>query len=418
VFGLVGGLQSKRQSTNDSLRSGSTRVTTSKARARTLLVISEMALSATLVVGASMLVRSVIKLQNAQLGFEAKGLYTLKLSGAKQRYATPEARGELLRTVATRLAGAPGVRSVALASTVPGWRSFTIGTFEIDGQTTPSNAATSFIDINQIGSGFFAALGVRLVQGTTFTDTTATSQQVIVNAGFARKQWPDESPIGKRIRVAQKTHDVPWMTIVGVAADASTSGPMSESSAPLLYTPALDANTSAILIRTDGSANPLSPVQSLVHSIEPLLVPDLASVEHQMGQSIATPRFVMLLLTVFTILALLLAAIGLYGVMAYTVAEQTREIGIRVALGAPRARIARTVILRGVAVAIVGAIVGLATASWGTKLIESQLYGVARSDAASFVAAALVLLAAALAACVVPTRRALAVDPMTAIRAE
>jgi putative ABC transport system permease protein len=307
---------------------------------------------------------------------------------------------------------------VALASTVPGWRSFAIGTFEVDGQPTPPSSATSFVDINQIGSGFFTTLGARLVQGTTFTDTTAESQQVIVNAGFARKQWPNESAIGKRIRIAQKGAEVPWRTIVGVASDASTSGPMSESSAPLLYTPARDAGAAALVIRTDGSADPLAPVQSLVRSIEPMLVPELTSVEHQMGQSIAGPRFVMLLLTVFTILALALAAIGLYGVMAYTVAERTREIGIRVALGAPRARIARAVIARGVAVAIAGAAAGLATAAWGTKLIEHQLYGVARSDAVSFVAAVIVLIGAAVAACVVPTRRALAVDPMTAIRAE
>jgi len=419
AFGLLGALQSRRQSTNDSLRSGSTRITSGRARARTLLVVSEMALSATLVVGASMLVRSVIKLQRAQLGFEAKGLYALTLQGAKQRYGTPQAKGELLRTVATRLSGAPGVRSVALASTPPGWRSFSVGRLEIEDQPTPPTDATAFIDVNRIGSTFFRSMGMRLVQGTTFTDTTADGHQVIINAGFARKQWGDVSPIGKRLRVAQKEQSrLPWMTVVGVAADASTSGPMAESSAPLLYTPASDADASAILIRTDGSANPLTPVQALVRSIEPLLIPDVSSIEHQIGQSIAAPRFVMLLLTVFTILALSLAAIGLYGVMAYTVAEQTREIGIRVALGATRSRIARAVVVRGVVVAVLGSIVGMATASWGTKLIEHQLYGVARSDAVSFVAAVLVLTAAALAASVIPTRRALAVDPMTAIRAD
>jgi Acidobacterial duplicated orphan permease len=419
IFGLLGGWQSGRLSANDSLKAGSTRVTGGRARARTLLVVSEMALSATLVVGASMLVRSVINLQHARLGFEPKALYSLTMSASKQRFATASARGELLRTVATRLGSVHDIRSFALTSTPPGWRSFAIGRLEIDGETPPAENETSFVDVNQIGSGFFKTMGIRLVEGTTFTDTTAGANQVIVNAAFARKHWRDASAVGHRLRVAQKGAS-PWLTIVGVADDAATSGPMSvaEASTPMLYTPAADSVVEAIILRTEGAASPLTPLQALVRSIDPLLVPELHSAEQQMQQSIAAPRFVMLLLTVFTILALMLAAIGLYGVMAYSVAEQTREIGIRVALGATRSRIARAIILRGVAVAVAGSVVGIVAAAWGTKLIEHQLYGVARSDAFSFVAAIVVLLGAAGLACIVPTRRALAVDPMTAIRAD
>jgi len=142
------------------------------------------------------------------------------------------------------------------------------------------------------------------------------------------------------------------------------------------------------------------------------------SVETGVAEAIAEPRFVMWLLTLFTALALALAAIGLYGVLGYAVAQRTREIGIRVALGAPRTRIARGVIVGGVALALSGAAIGLGIAHWGTKVIQSQLFGVARSDSTSFVAAAIVLVVAALLACIVPTRRALAVDPMTAIRSD
>jgi putative ABC transport system permease protein len=159
-------------------------------------------------------------------------------------------------------------------------------------------------------------------------------------------------------------------------------------------------------------------VQALAHAIDADATVKLMSVESGVADAIAEPRFVMLLLTLFTALALCLAAIGLYGVLGYAVAQRTREIGIRVALGATRTRIARGVIAGGVALAISGAVVGLAIARWGTKVIETQLYGVARSDSASFFAAAIVLVVAALVACIVPTRRALAVDPMTAIRAD
>jgi predicted permease len=419
AFGLLGAVQSGRETANDSLKAGSTRISGGRSRARTLLVVSEMALSATLIVGASMLVRSVIKLQNAPLGFEPKALFSLTLTGAKQRYATPDARGDLLRTVATRLAAAPGVQSIALASTPPGWRSFTMGRLEVDGEASPPQDATSFIDVNQIGTGFFQTLGIRLVHGTSFTDTSAASSQLIINAGFARKKWGSPAAaIGRRLRVSLQGTPPPWLTVVGVVNDASTSGPMGESSAPIFYTPASDANASAIVLRTDGSANPLTHLQPLVRSIEPLLIPEVKSAEQQIEQSVAAPRFVMLLLTVFTALALVLAAIGLYGVMAYTVAEQTREIGIRVALGASRSRIARAIVVRGIVVAAVGSAAGIATAAWGTKLIEHQLYGVERSDAVSFIAPVIVLVAAAVLACIVPTRRALAVDPMTAIRAD
>jgi predicted permease len=415
AFGVIGAGQTRRQSTNESLK-GTTRLGGSRARARTILVATEMALSATLVIGAAMLVRSVIAMQNAPLGFEPKGLYALKMSGAKQHYPTPESRAQLTRMVATRLSGVPGVRSVALASTPPGWRSFAVGALEIGGEAAPPGGATSFIDINQVGSGFFSTMGMRFAAGTPFSDTTSAGNQVVINAQFARTKWGVASAaIGKRVRVGQNPS--PWLTIVGVVEDAATSGSMAASTGPMLFTPAADKEASAILVRVDG-ASPLPHVQSLVRSIDPLLVPELLSAENQIARSVAAPRFVMLLLTVFTVLALALAAIGLYGVMSYLVAEQTREIGIRVALGATRSRIARAIIIRGMAVAVAGSAAGVAAAIWGTKLIEHQLYGVERSDVVSFAASIVVLSLAALLACVVPTRRALAVDPMTAIRAD
>jgi putative ABC transport system permease protein len=419
VFGVMGAAQSARTSTHDQLKSGGVHsAVTGHGRVRHVLVVTEMALSATLAVGAAMLVRSVINMQNADLGFEPKGLYVLSLSSSKGHFANGAAKGELVRSVATRLATVSGVRSVTLASSPPSWFSFLIGRVEIDGEPVPTGPATAFVSDNQVGSTYFRTMGIRLVQGTPFTDTTRAANQVIINERFARKQWRGASPLGKRLRVAQGGKE-PWLTVVGVAADAQTGGPMvTESSAPFLYLPAADSNAVAIMLRTDGTSELARPIQALVQSLDGQVTPKLESVEVQLVKSIAAPRFVMLLLTTFTVLALALAAIGLYGVMAYSVAQRTREIGIRVALGATRGRIARAVVTKGASLALAGSAVGVTIALWGTKLIEHELYGVAKRDTVSLGASVIVLIAVGVLACVVPARRALAVDPMTAIRAD
>jgi predicted permease len=417
AFGVFGALQSARVSTHDALKSGAMRGSGGGSRARTALVVTEMALSGTLLIGAAMLVRSVMNLQQADVGFQPRGLYSVSLSAPRNHFKAPGSRGELLHTIAARLSAMPGIQSVALASTPPAWFSFTIGRFEIEGEPRPAEATTQFVDVNQVQTGYFKTMGIRLVHGGAFTDTTRAANQVIVNEKFARKHWGSTSPVGKRIRVAQKD-DTPWLTIVGVATDAATWGPLRESTAPFLYTPATDSEVVAIMVRTNGSAATLEPLQALVRSLDSRTTVKIQSVIGVLSDSISTPRFIMLLLTTFTVLGLSLAAVGLYGVMAYAVAQRTREFGIRVALGATGARIARGVVGRGVALALIGSSAAIVIGAYGTKVIEKELFGVARSDVTSFALAVVVLVVVAIIACVVPARRALAVDPMTAIRAD
>ena len=192
----------------------------------------------------------------------------------------------------------------------------------------------------------------------------------------------------------------------------------SESTAPFLYLAGVDSSAVALMIRADRKTDLARPIQALARALDGQVTPKVESVEVQMADSISAPRFVMRLLMAFTILGLTLAAIGLYGVMAYSVAQRTREIGIRVALGATRSRISRAVVGSGVTLALLGSALGIGLAISGTKLIEHELYGVAQRDTISFVASVIVLLAVGVVACVVPARRALAVDPMTAIRAD
>ncbi len=417
AFGVVGALQSARTSTHDSLKNGALSASAGRrhARVRSLLVVSEMALSAMLIVGAALVVRSLQRLQATDLGFDPVRLYTLYPTfGARTK--TPESRAQFMSDYSARIRATPGVRSAVLVETGPGSRSFSVGRLELDGETPPPATSSSFIDVNHVDPAYFATMGIKLVSGATFSDTTAQSREVIVNEGFARKHWPANNALGHRVRIARK-NDEPWLTIVGVARNALTSGPGSESTTPMLYLPPGGELLEAIVVRAPGDAKSLTPIAGVGRDLGAKIV-TVDGVEAFIDRSVSEPRFVMLVMTVFGALGLALASIGLYGVMAYTVAQETREIGIRVALGASRADIVRRVLIRGTALAIVGALVGLCVATWGTRLIENQLYGVERLDPSSFVAGAVVLIGAALLACIVPSRRALAVDPMTAIRAE
>jgi putative ABC transport system permease protein len=417
-FGLVGAVYAGRRSTNEALKAGATNASGSRASARfrAVLVVSEMALSAALLVGATMLVRSVIIRQRADLGFNPAELYSIDVD-FPNRYATPAARSAFNAEAEARVRAIPGVRAVSVAQVGPTGRAFNIGALEVQGEPPAPVGQTAFIDDNSVMPNFFSTLGIRLVEGTTFTDTSTAAHQVVVNEGFARKHWPRGTAVGHHIRVAFNGGGV-WKTIVGVAADASPSGPAMDMTAPMLYGPPTDNGSTAIYFRAAGGGDVAQLARNVVRAIDPSLHPTITSVEGAIHDNTSAPRFIMKVLSAFTVLALALAAIGLYGVMAHAVAQRTREIGIRVALGASRGRIAKDVVLRGVALAVVGAILGLAASHWGTTLIQSQLYGVPRTDALSLIIGGLALIAAALIACLVPTRRALRVDPMTAIRAE
>jgi len=419
-FGIMGAMQSADNSAQNTVRSGAaTSPGRRSERARGALVITEMALSAMLIVGATMLMRSVSNLQHADPGFQPHGLYAVDLDLSASRYATPASRIAVVTQLTQELKQLGTLREITVAGDPPNSMSFSIGRFEVDGETPPPASTTSFVEVKSVQRNYFRTMGIRLLQGTVFTDTTAQAGQVIVNEGFARKHWGTQSPLGHRLRIAQSDSE-PWLTIVGVAANVATFGPTMENTEPMLYS-SLDDNamkTPSIIVRSGSGTASLARVRTLARQIDPHLPVTIVNVEDRTASSIATPRFVMRLLSIFTTLALVLAAVGLYGVMAYAVAQRTHEIGIRIALGAPRHTVARTVMLRGAVLALVGAAIGLVAAHWGTLLIQHELYGVAQSDPVSFGAAVIVLLGAAAVACVVPTRRALAVDPIAAIRAE
>ncbi|HVX40127.1 MAG TPA: ABC transporter permease [Gemmatimonadaceae bacterium] len=423
VFGLIGGRQSARASTHDALKAGATAVGgASRGRGRNILIVSEMALSAALLVMATLLIRSVINLQRADLGFRPEGLYSIDLRPLSGDLTSKPQATSLAHDYATRIAMLPGVQAVTYAGYGPGSRAFLIGTLEVEGETVPPANAAGFIDYSQVAPNYFRVMGIPMKAGTMFSDTSADSREVLINDGFARRQWGNASAIGHRIRLSQQDK---WLTIVGVVGDTKTSGAQAIGNGPALYFPWSEPSDSAsapklptFIVRTATGAAIQALATRAARDVGLHRTPQVQSVAEMMRDTISGSRYIMLLLTIFASMAVVLAAVGLYGVMAYTVSQRTREIGIRIALGAPSARIARSVIVRGVVLALIGSALGLAGALWGTRLVQSSLYGVTRNDPWSLAAGVIVLALAAVLACVVPTRRALAVDPMTAIRAE
>ncbi len=419
--GVIGAIQAVRHSTHESLKAGAltSSQTRKHGRLRAMLVVTEMALSTTLLVGASLLVRSVMALQATDPGFEPRGLFALNPGLPERRYPNDTVKKAFYDQLIERTRAVPGVEAVTLSNGSPPGFNFLIGALQIEGDPPPAPGTTSFIKYNAVEPAYFRIMGMRIIEGTTFTDSARKGAQILVNQGFARKHWHGVSAIGKRVKLVQADGSGEWKTVVGVVGDAATGGLTDQRSDPTLFLPSPDYYSPSVIVRMKPGFAALPALRSAVTSLDAHLPPPkIVDIEDAMLKSVAYPRFTMVLLATFTMVAVVLAAIGLYGVMAYTVAQRTREIGIRMALGASRRLIASDVIWNGLALAAFGLTIGVLGAWWATKLVENLLYGLSRTDPSSFAAAAAVLLGTALVACIVPTRRATAIDPSIAMRAE
>ncbi|MEX2179312.1 MAG: ABC transporter permease [Gemmatimonadaceae bacterium] len=422
LFGVTGAIHAARHSTNEALKAGALATSGSRrrGRARSLLVVSEMALCTVLLVSAGLLLRSVSHLRHKDIGFDPRGLYTLEPRLPAERYTSAAAKVAFRSELVKRVRAMPGVDALTLASAAPLSTTYLLGALQRDGDPDPPAGTTALISYNSVASNYFTVMGIRIVQGTNFTDTTAAGAQAIVNEGMAQQLWPDGSAIGRRVRVVYGGSG-DWKTIVGVAANASTVGVTRDANVPMLYGAHDDASffSPALLVRASGGAPVVQALTGIAAAVDPLLPPPrVQAVEDAMRSTMARPRFTMLLLGIFAAVAVALAAVGLYGVLAYNVAQRTREIGIRMALGASRRRVAREILSQGLLMVVLGAVAGLVAARLGTKLLAHTLYGVQQTDPLAFAGGTAVLIVIAVLACVVPVRRALAVDPQIAMRAD
>lgn len=421
AFGLAPALSASKPDLNDLLKEGGRSVAAAGGRARSLLVVSEVALTLVLLIGAGLMIQSMLRLTKVDAGFNTNNLVMATINLPAQKYdgAKPAYWGERLLS---ELEGVPGLEHAALASDTPfsGSASAIIITPE-HSEDEPRNYR---VYSHSISPGCFTTLGAAIIKGRDFTpqDDERAQPAVIVSEALARRLWPNQDAIGKRIR---RNSDSPWLTVVGVAAEIKHRTLVAQENTPRdpdLYFPMKQAPVFNFELITRSSADTAGLVAELrkrVQQLEPAApVHNVATMAERLATVTAQPRFSALLLTLFALVSLLLAAAGNYGVIAYNVEQRTREIGIRMALGAQRIDILKMVVGQGVKLALVGVAAGLAASLALTRTIASLLYEVSATDITTFACVAGIVIVVAVLASYIPARRALKVDPMIALRYE
>jgi predicted permease len=423
LFGLAPALRGSRVSLSETLKEGGRSLVGGHHRLRNLLVITEIALSLVLLIGAGLLIRSFLRVQEVQPGFAPQNILSLRLGVSGPAYSEEIQRVNFYQRLWDRIRQLPGVEAAGGVSVLPlaggiGW-----GGITIEGYDAASGQNMIQADQRVASVGYFEAMKIPLVRGRFFTehDRKEAEQVVVIDENMARTYWPDADPIGKRLKRGAADSKAPWLTVVGVVGNVKQYA-LDSDSRVALYSPHLQipANSMYVVVRTTNDpASMAAAVTSEVRALEPNApVYDVKSMEQWLSESLARRRFSMLMLGLFAVVAMLLAAVGIYGVMSYTVEERTREIGIRVALGARTRDVLNLVVRRGIALAAIGVGIGLAGAVALTRLMASLLFGVGATDPLTFALIALLLMLVALLACYVPARRATKVDPMIALRYE
>ena len=425
LFGLAPALQSSRPDVHGALKEGA-RGSTGGARAgrlRNLLIVSEVALSLVLLVGAGLLFRSFVSLRAVELGFRPQSLLTFRLTPSGERFRTDAQYSAFFRDVAERVRNIPGVEAVGVINTLPLAKGPTTG-FRVEGQPETRPDQWPSVNYRSVSPEYFRAVGVSVMRGRVpdERDTPASPPVLAVNEALARRDFPGQDPVGKRISFGVRPGGEPyWFQIVGVVADVRSMEVQTEPPAEI-YTSYLQDPFAGMsyVVRSSVEPESLAPaVREAVRSVDRAQpVAEFRTLENLVGEAVAEPRLNSILLGLFAGLALALAAAGIYGVMSYAVTQRTHEIGIRIALGAQSGDVLRFVVGQGMALAAAGVGVGLAASFAVTRLMSGLLYGVSPSDPATLALVSLTLLSVALAACLVPARRATKVDPMVALRHE
>jgi len=426
LFGLAPAIGAARENLVDSLKEGSQKSGGSRIspRLRNALLVSQVALALVLVVSAGLLTRTLFQLLGADGGFNAERVLTFQLPLPALKYADQDHIVTLFQNVLERLRAMPGVQSAGIGETVP-----LGGEGESTVIRTPDHPAASqkempFANFTIISPGYFSAIGTPLLRGRDFqeTDTKDSMPVAIVNVAMERKFWAREGALGKQVGPGSTRY--PLLTIVGVVPDVKHAS-LREETAPEMYVlynqkPWPSMLNMRVALRTKAApAGVTESVREAVHAIDPdLPLAKVATLATLVDDSMSQPRFSVLLLGSFGVLALLLAAIGMYGVISYSVLQRTQEIGIRMALGAQRHKVFRMVLGQGARLAAMGIAIGLVAALGVTRLMARFLFGVRPTDPLTFAGVSLLLLGIALLACYLPARRAMRVDPMVALKYE
>jgi putative ABC transport system permease protein len=422
LFGLVPAFKASALDLNQPLKEGgwSTGEGIRRNRLRRALLVTEVALAMVLLVGAGLMVQSLARLEEVNPGFDPEHLLTLQMTLAGPEYPKEQQQAAFFHQVLARIRTLPAVTASAATTALPLTGENDGYSVGIEGRPTGPNSHMLTADYAAVTPEYFRTLGIPLLRGRTFTehDNEKAAPLVIVNQTFARRYFPNENPIGKRIHVGNDKHPG-YSEIVGVVGDIRHNGLNTEVN-PAMYECYLQSPTPWMDVAVRTASDPMSIATAVRREIaavdkdEP--ISKLRTMKQVMAGSVAQPRFRTLLLTMFAFLALILAAVGLYGVMSYTVAQQTQEMGIRLALGATPSDILMLSLSPGILWTVVGIGIGLIFALGLTRVLSSLLYTVRPDDPATFAAVSLLFVAVALLASYIPARRAAKVDPMVALR--
>ena len=422
LFGLAPAWQTARTGLRQSLTNAPQARTAGPSwqRTRKLLVVMEVALSIVLLAGAGLMLNSFLRLKRVSPGFSPERILTTQIALPTIRYREPAQINNFYEQLIPQLRNLPGVEAAGIGMSLPPNLLSVSDTFTIEG--TPADKSAPSSPVVVVSSGYFEALGIPVLAGRNFTEMDRADKPdvVIINDTFARRYFPHQSPVGKRMKVGgPERPNNPWMEIVGVVGDVKYGG-LDVPAEPAYYEHYQQvswANT-YIVIRSSSEPQALaSGVRQAVWSLDKELpIANVNTMEDLLSESVARPRFRMFVFLILGTLAIVLAVTGIYGVISYLVSQRTREIGIRLALGAQRRTVLNLILRQGMSLALVGAVIGLIAAFLLTRLMKGLLYGVEATDPLTFAAITILLLLVSLSACWIPARRAAKVDPLMALR--
>ena len=427
LFGLAPALHASKVDLNEALKEGRGSAGVRHNRTHALLVISEVTLSMVLLIGAVLMIQSFVKLLRVDPGFDAAHVVSMKLTVPGAKYPQNADVTNFFQQLQDRITGIPGVHSAGIINQLPSNAEKSEASFEIEGRPfiTDVDRADGIADYRMVSHSYFTTMGIPMLRGRMFTDQDGKQSPpaAIINDKLARRFFPGEDPTTKRIRLRP---DSPWLQIVGVIPDIKNQG-LFAGTTQEMYFPYVEKSfglplmrTMAIVVRTNGDpASVINPVKNELRALDKDLPPyQVQTMEQVLANSVLKTRFTMLLLTVFSVLALVLAAGGVYSVMAYSVAQRTREIGIRNALGAQSVDIFKLIMGQGFILAIIGVVLGAIAGFALTRVMSNLLFTVSPTDPKIFIGVALLLIVVALLACYLPARRATMVKAVIALRNE
>ena len=423
IFGIAPALQGARMDLQDPLKESGGRLTigATRARARSALVVAEIALALMLLAGAGLLVRSFVRVQQVDPGFNPKNLLTAFVILPPSKYPEPQRQALFFHELMDRITSLPGVECAGAADSAPMLTNDT-GPVSIEGHPVGPDAVEIQAERPKITPDYFRAMGIRLLRGRTFTwaDNEGSLPVAIINESAARQYWPDEDAMGKRVKLEDGSAPV-WRQVIGIVGDVRQDS-LVEAGRPEIYAPLLQVPVPYMALTVRTRAEPAAFTAAVRHAVmavdkdQPLY--QVRTMEQVVGDSVASRRFQMSLLAIFATIALGLAAIGIYGLMSYTVSRRTHEIGIRMALGAKRRDVLHLVARHGIMLAIVGVTLGTVGALLLTRFLSFMLYGVGVNDPTTLFSVATLLIGMAALASYIPARRATRVDPIAALRYE